>query len=403
MTFKTVLLTAALTLATASAAWAQDSTGVTDDTVLLGSFTTLSGPRAPLSIYNRQIEAYFKDVNDKGGVRFGDGKTRKILFKLVDTGGQPARAVAVTRELVERDKVFALLSPLGQNENLAISDYVQAKKVPHIFLNTVSTIWGADAQARPWSIGYPPAPGTQTGVILHYLKAAYPNAKVALLTGNDESGKELAERVKQGLEGSGLQVVAAETYEYNDTTVDSQIIKLAASGADVFLNLAIGRPALQALQKAHDLGWKPVRFVETSSSSSGLVRQLAPEVAEGIFSTTYFKDPNQAEFKNDPAILRYFEAMDKHFGAGFDRTAAPLGAGQAEAFIHVAQQLNPVTREALIEAVRSLKDVENPILLPGIVLNTSATDGFPIEQMQIAQFKDGGFQRLGEVIYAPSR
>lgn len=400
---KRILWSAVLALNLVCAAHAQDSTGVTDDAVLLGSFTSLSGPRAPLSIYNRQIEAYFKDVNARGGVRFGDGKTRKIQFKLVDTGGQTARAVAATRELVERDHVFALLSPFGQNENLAIADYVQAHKVPHIFLNTTGTVWGEDPARRPWSIGYPPAPGTQIGVLLQHIKRSYPNARIALLTGNDDSGRELADRVRKSVEGSGIRLAAAETYEYNDTTVDSQVIKLAASGADLFLNLAIGRPALQALQKANDLGWKPVRVVETSTASSGLLRQLPPELAEGVLSTTYFKDPNQAEFKNDPAIVHYLEAMDKYFGAGFDPRAAPLGAGQAEAFIRVAQTLNPVTREALMHAVRSLNNVENPILLPGIRLNTSATDGFPIEQMQILQFSNGGFERVGEIIEAKSR
>ena len=388
------------TLLPAAPAFADEVPGVTDTTLTLGSFAPLSGPRAPLAAYDRQIDAYFKDVNERGGAPCGDGKTRKILFKLVDTGGQPARALAATRELVERDHVFALLAPLGQNENLAVADYLNANKVPHLFVNSAGTVWGAHIDKLPWSIGYPPVAGTQMGVVAAYLKRVKPNAKVALLHGNDEYGRELADAFARAIAGSGVTVVATETYEYTDTAVNSQIIKLAATGADVFLDLAVGRPSLQALQKAWELGWSPLRVVEVTAATSGLVRQLAPEIAEGVVSTNYYKDPNLAEFKDDPAIKSYFEIMNKHYGPGFDPTTLPVGATQGETFVKMLKDMPALTRENLMKAARSLHDVEISFLLPGVQLNTSATNGFPIDQMQIIEFRNGAFTRVGDIVTA---
>lgn len=377
-----------------------DEVGVTDTTISIGSFAPLSGPRAPLSVYNRQIEAYFKWVNDLGGVKAGDGKTRKILFRLIDTGGQPARALAATRELVESDRVFALLSPFGQNENLAVADYLNAKKVPHLFLNTAGQYWGANPVKLPWSIGFPPAAGTQVGVGAAYIRQVRPNAKIAILHGNDEYGKEIIEALRRSIKDSGVSIVAVETYEYNDTSVDSQVIKLAASGADVFLNYAIGRPSLQALQKAHDLGWNPLRLVETTAATAGLVKQLAPDVAEGVISTNYYKDPNLDEFKTDPAIVRYQQIMQKYYGPGFDPTTQPIGPAEGELFVKIVETLNPVTRDSVIKAARALSNVELSYLLPGIRLNTSANDGFPIDQMQVIVFGNGVFRRVGDIAQA---
>jgi branched-chain amino acid transport system substrate-binding protein len=380
--------------------FAEDSPGVTDTTLSLGSFAPMSGPRAPLQAFNRQIEAYFKDVNAHGGITFGDGKTRIVDFKLVDTGGQPARALAAARELIEHDNVFALLSPFGQNENLAIADYVNAKEVPQLFVNTAGTYWGANPAKLPWSMGFPPVAGTQIGVIAAYLKKVKPSGKIALLRGNDEYGREISDALDRVLAGSDLKIIATETYEYSDTTVDSQIIKLADSGADVFLNFAIGRPSLLALQKANDIGWKPLRVVEVTAATSGLVRQLPPEVAAGVISTNYYKDPNTEEFRDDPAIKKFHDVMGKYYGAGYDPTVLPVGATEGEAFEKIAQGLKDMTRAGLMKAARSLHDVEISYLLPGIRLNTSATDSFPIDQMQIIEFKNGGFVRTGDVITA---
>ena len=381
-----------------SSAWAQRSPGITDDTVSVGTIAPLSGPTAPLSIYNRQIDAYFKYVNEQGGVKMADGKTRKIALRLIDAAGQPSRAVSAARELVEQDQVFAILGVFGTNENQAIVDYLNAKKVPHLYLLSAATAWGADPKGRPWTIGFPPVPATQTAIFGAYLKKVKPDAKVAVLHANDEYGKDGLEGIKHALAGSNAKVVASESYEYTDTTVDSQIVKLAGSGADVFLNFAVGRPAAQALQKAAEIGWSPLRFVETSTASSGLLKRLPPAMIEGVVSAAYLKDPASDRFTDDEGVKTYKAAMDKFFGAGFDPTAQPMGVALAEAFVKNLRELKTGQRSELMEIVRKVDKQENAFLLPGVTFNNASTNGFPITQMQIVTVQNGVLVPVGEIM-----
>lgn len=379
------------------------SPGITDDTVSLGTIAPLSGPTAPLSIYNRQIDAYFKYINEKGGVKMADGKTRKIAFRVIDAAGQPSRAVSGARELVDQNQVFAIIGVFGTNENQAIVDYMNAKKVPHLYLLSAATAWGSDPKGRPWTIGFPPVPATQTGIFGAYLKQVKPDAKVAVLYANDEYGKDGLEGMKRALAGSNAKVVAAESYEYTDTTVDSQIVKLAASGADVFLNFAIGRPAAQALQKASEIGWSPLRLVETSTASSGLLKRLPAPMIEGVVSAVYLKDPTSEQWKNDPAIKTYQDAMAKFFGAGFDPTAQPMGAVLGEAFVKLLEQLKTGQRAELMEIARKVDKQQNDFLLPGITFNTASTNGFPITQMQIVTVRGGVLTPTGDIMTGAPR
>lgn len=382
----------------ATASWSQTrSPGITDDTVFVGTIAPLSGPTAPLSIYNRQIDAYLKYVNEQGGVKMADGKTRQVKMRLIDSGGQPSRAVSAARELIEQDQVFALVGPFGTNENQAIADYVNAKKVPHVYLLSAATAWGVDLKKRPWSIGFPPVPGTQTAIYAAYLKEVKPNAKIAVLHANDEYGKDGLAGMKRAVAGSGMQIVASESYEYTDTTVDSQIVKLAGSGADVFLNFALGRPAVQAIQKASEIGWSPLRLVETSTASSGLLKRLPPATIEGIVSAMYLKDPASDRFKEDAAIKAYQAAMGKFFGPGFDPTAQPMGAAIAEALVKVLRELKSGQRSEFMELVRKVDKQENSFLLPGITFNNASTNGYPITQMQIVTVHDGMLKPVGDI------
>jgi len=390
----TILMLVALT-----AARADD--GITDDTVKVGSIVPLSGPAAPLSIYVRQLAAYLKYVSAEGGVKFGDGKVRKIEPIVIDSGGQPARALAAARELVEQQKVFLLASPHGTNENLAIVDYLNAKAVPQAFVNSPATVWGADAEKHPWTFGFPPVPGTQVSILVSYIKSQRPNAKIAILHANDQSGRDAVAALKRATADSTVQLVAVESYEFSDATVDSQVVKLAASGADVFIDYAIGRHALQAIQKASEIAWHPLRLVETSTASSGAIKKLPPDVIEGIVSTAYAKDPTAAEFKADPAILKYQKAMAEYFGSGFDPTAQPLGALEAETLIKTFEATATPTRAAFVAAARKLDHVDIPYLLPGIQVSLESSHGFPITQMQVIRFENGDFVRVGSVAYGP--
>lgn len=375
--------------------------GITDDSVKVGSIVPLSGPAAPLSIYVRQLAAYLKYVSAEGGVKFGDGKVRKIEPIVIDSGGQPARALAAARELVEQQKVFLLASPHGTNENLAIVDYLNAKRVPQAFVNSPATIWGADADKHPWTFGFPPVPGTQVSILVSYIKNERPNAKIAILHANDQSGRDAVVALRRATADSAAQVVAVESYEFSDATVDSQIVRLAASGADVFIDYAIGRHALQAIQKAGEIGWHPLRLVETSTASSGAIKKLPPDAIEGIVSTAYAKDPTATEFKSDPAILKYQKAMAEYFGSGFDPTAQPLGALEAETLVRVFEATAAPTRAAFVAAARKLDHVDIPYLLPGIQVSLESSRGFPITQMQVIRFENGDFVRVGGVIYGP--
>lgn len=383
------------------AARAADDIGITDDAVKIGSIVPLSGPAAPLSIYVRQLVAYTKYLNAEGGVKFGDGKTRRIEAIAIDSGGQPARALAAARELVEEDKVFLLASPHGTNENLAIADYLNAKKVPQAFVNSPATTWGADIARHPWSIGFPPVPGTQISILVSYIKSVNPRARIAILYGNDLSGRDALAALKRNVANTELTLVAVESYEFTDTTVDSQVVKLAASDADTFINYAIGRPALQAILKAEEINWKPLRLVETTTASSGAVKKLPAEILNGIVSTAYAKDPTAPEFQNDPAIKAYRAAMAEYFGPGFDPTAQPLGAAEAETLAYTFRETRAPTREAFLEAARKLDGVENPFLLPGVKINLASSKGFAITQMQVIRFENGNFVRVGEVLTGP--
>lgn len=404
MSLKPGLIAIGLTLTLlSSAASAQSaSPGITDDTVTVGTIAPLSGPTAPLSIYNRQIDAYLKYVNEQGGVRMADGKTRKVVTRIVDSGGQPSRAVSGARELVDQDQVFAVLGPFGSNENRAIIDYLNAKKVPHVYLLSAASYFG-DYKKNPWTIGFPPVPATQMTIFATYLKQTNPKAKVAILYGNDEYGKDGLEGFKRAIAGSDITIVASESYENTDATVDSQIVKLANSGADTFINFAVGRTAAQALQKASDIGWKPLRIVETSTASSGLLKRLPVPVIEGIVSAIYLKDPSAERFKNDPAIARYQTAMAKFFGAGFDPTAMPMGAALAEAFVKALEQMKKPQRAELMDVIRRVDKQENQFLLDGIRFNNASTDGFPINQMQIMTVKDGVLVPTGEILTGAPR
>lgn len=395
-----VLAATALMVATASVR-ADEDTGITDDTVKVGSIVPLSGPSAPLSVYVRQLAAYLKYVSAQGGVKFGDGKVRKIEPILIDSGGQPARALAAARELVEQQKVFVLASPHGTNENLAIVDYLNAKEVPQAFVNSPATIWGSEVAKHPWTFGFPPVPGTQISILVSYIRSVRPDAKIAFLHANDQTGHDAVAALKRVTAEGPAKVVAIESYEFSDATVDSQVVRLAASGADVFIDYAIGRHGLQAIQKANEIGWKPLRLVETSTASSGAIKKLPPELIDGIVSSAYAKDPTSAEFKDDPAILTYQKAMAEYFGSGFDPTSQPLGALEAATLIRVFETTPEPTRAAFVAAARKLEGVEIPFLLPGIRVSLASTHGFPITQMQIIRFENGNFVRVGDVLYGP--
>ncbi|HEX9508643.1 MAG TPA: ABC transporter substrate-binding protein, partial [Myxococcales bacterium] len=284
-------------LISASGAFAADP-GVSKTEIKIGNIMPYSGPVSAYGTIGRGLDAYFKKLNDEGGIN-----GRKINFLSYDDAYTPARAVEQARRLVEQDQVLFLFQPLGTPSNSAIWKYMNDKKVPQLFVATGATKWG-DPVGHPWTMGWQPAYQTEAYVYAQYLLKTKPDAKVAVLLQNDDFGKDYLKGFKAGLGTAAAKMVIAEqTYETTDPTVDSQIANLKNSGADVFLNVTTPKFALQAIKKAADLGWKPLQFLtNVSTSLSTVMTPAGVEATKGIVTALYLKDYDDPQWKDDPAM-----------------------------------------------------------------------------------------------------
>ena len=373
--------------------------GVTDKSIKLGGSYPFSGPASAYGTIAQAANAHFKYVNSKGGVH-----GRKIEFKTLDDGYEPQRAVANARKLITEDKVFALFNVLGTPNNLAIWDYVNQQKVPHLFVATGASDWGKDVDKHPFTIGWQPDYQTEATTYGEFLKKEKPNAKVAILYQNDGFGKDLMSGFEKAIEGSGIKIVARESYEVTDPTVAPQVTKLAGSGADTFLNIATPKPAAQAIGTVAKSGWKPLHILNNVASSKSLVlKPVGLKAATGIVSTSYLKDPEDPQWANDAAMKEY-RAQLKRFAprANPDEPFNVYGWAAASTMVHALEEAGEdLDRDKIMDAVRSL-DVEIPILLPGIKVRTGEGDGYPIQSMQIMRFDGENWKLEGEVVSAES-
>jgi branched-chain amino acid transport system substrate-binding protein len=374
--------------------------GITASSIKLGGSYPFSGPASAYGTIGKGAQAYFKYVNDQGGVN-----GRKINFVTYDDGYEPQRALTNAKKLVEQDKVFALFNTLGTANNLAIWDYTNQQKVPQVFVATGASNWGSDVAAHPYTIGWQPNYVTEAGVYAQYLKQNKPNAKVAVLYQNDAYGKDLLGGFESGIEGSGISIVDRQSYETSDPSVASQVKKLAASGADVFLDITTPKFGAQAIATVAQTAWKPLHILNNVAASKAQV--LAPvgvKYAQGIVSTEYFKDPEDPQWASDPAMMSYKTNLAKYSpGANVNDPFNAYGWAVANTMVEALKQMKEPTRAALMDTVRHL-DLEIPLLLPGIKVKTDGTnDGFPIEAMQIARFQGETFHLVGSVIQAPSQ
>jgi branched-chain amino acid transport system substrate-binding protein len=378
-------LLAALTMLVAACGRGDDdekSPGITDNSIKLGGSYPFSGPASAYKNIADGAKAYFSFTNAKGGV---DG--RKIDFVTLDDGYEPPRAVQNARRLIEQEKVFALFNTLGTPNNLAIWDYTNQQKVPQVYVATGASDWGADISKHPYTIGWQPDYVTEAQTYAAYLKKTKPDAKVAVLYQNDGFGKNLLGGFEDAIKGSNIKVVAKESYEVTDPTIASQIAKLASSGADTFLDVTTPKFSAQAIAGVSKSGWKPLHILNNVGASKTLV--LTPvglDNAKGIVSTAYFKDPEDPRWAEDPALAQYRTALKKYSPRSNPNDPFNLyGWAAAETMVQALRQMKTPTRDGLMEAVRSM-NFRSPILLPGIEVQTSKTDGYPIESMQIEQF-----------------
>jgi branched-chain amino acid transport system substrate-binding protein len=393
------LTTAALGLALAAspaAAQKKYDPGASDTEIKVGNINPYSGPASAYGLIGKTIEAYFKKVNAEGGIN-----GRKINFITYDDAYSPPKAVEQARKLVESDEVLLVFQSLGTPSNTAIQKYMNAKKVPQLFVATGATKWG-DPKNFPWTMGWQPTYQSEGRIYAKFLLEKYPNAKIGILYQNDDYGKDYVKGLKDGLgDKAKTMIVSEQPYETSDPTVDSQIINLKASGADAFFNVTTPKFAAQAIRKAGEIGWKPIHLLNNVSQSVGSVLKPAGlENAKGIFSTYYLKDATDPAWKDDQSYKDWLAFMDKYFPDG-DKTSSftVYGYTVGQTLVQVLKQCGDnLTRETVMRQAANLKDLELPMLLPGIKINTSATDFFPIEQMQIQRFTGERWEAVGPVL-----
>jgi branched-chain amino acid transport system substrate-binding protein len=400
---KRFTLAAASTLAfvlTTGAVRAADTPGVTSTEIKIGNTVPYSGPASAYSVLGKLESAFFGMVNEQGGVA-----GHKINFISLDDAYSPPKTVEQVRRLVEEEGVDFTFATLGTPTNSAIVRYMNQKKVPHLFVSTGADKWG-DYKDYPWTIGWQPSYRTEAQIYAKYILQQKPNAKIAILYQNDDFGKDYPAGVKDVLGDKYDKIVVAATYETTDPTIDSQLTTLQASGADVLLVAAIPKFAAQAIRKTHDLNWKPMFFMSNVSISVGAVMTPAgPENGIGIISAAYLKDSTDPTWNSDPGMNEWRAFMTKYL-PGADQTDGGYIAayGLSKSMLDVLKQCNgDFSRENVMKQVNNLHDVENPVLLPGIKINTSPTNHHPIRAMQLEKWDGKSWGLFGDVIQgAPS-
>ena len=391
----TLLLVAALSYGHALGAEKSYGPGVTDIEIKLGQTMPYSGPASAYGAIGKAELAYFEMINQHGGVN-----GRKIRLISLDDGYSPPRTVEQVRKLVEEDAVLAIFSPLGTPPNTAIHKYLNAKKVPQILLHSSANKWN-DPTNFPWTMAWPPNSHTETQFYGKYLLEQRPNAKVAALYQNDDYGKDLLKGLRDALGAKADQmIVATASYEVTDPTVDSQIVSLQASGADTFFNFSTPKFAAQAIRKAYDIGWRPLEFVPYPASSVGAVLTPAgPEKAVGIITGGFVKDPADPRWKSDPAFQEWLAWMKKYYPEGDVTDQLNVwGYLTAQVMVRILTHCgDDLTRENLMRQATGVKNLELPMYLPGIKLNTNSTDYQLIKQMQLMRFDGKKWVLFGEL------
>ena len=370
--------------------------GVSDKEILIGNINPYSGPASAYGTIGRSIAAYFKKVNEEGGVN-----GRQINMVSYDDSYSPPKTVEMARKLVEQDKVLLIFQSLGTPPNSAIHKYMNSKKVPHLFVATGATKWN-DPNKFPWTMGWQPNYQTEAKIYAAHILKTKPNAKIAILYQNDDYGKDYLKGLKDGLGDKGKTMIVAEvSYETSDPTVDSQVVQMQGSGANVFFNITTPKFAAQAIRKSFDIGWKPVHYLNNVSASIGAV--LIPaglDKSVGLISTQYLKDPLDPAWKDDAGMKEWRAFMAKYYPEGDLKDGSNVfGYTVAQGLVQVLKQAgNDLTRANIMKQAASLKDFIPSLVLPGIKVNTSATDFAPFQQEQMIRFDGKEWVRFGEIV-----
>jgi branched-chain amino acid transport system substrate-binding protein len=391
------LLLAGLVLATTAQAQTKNyGPGVTESEIKIGQSAPFSGPASAFGIYSRVEDSYFKSLNDKGGVN-----GRKIKFILLDNGYNPPKALEASRKLVEEDNVLAEVGTVGTPTNSATQKYLNGKKVPQLLISAGGSKFN-DPKQFPWTVPSYPSFEVEAAGYAKYALKAQPNPKIAILYENDDYGKDFLKGFRKGLgEANQKLIVAEQSYELTDPTVDSQIINLAASGANVFLNFTTPKFAAQAIRKASELNWKPMQFVASPGSSvQAVLKVVGFDKAEGVMTAQFFKEPGDPAWEKDQAMADYFAFMKKY--APNESSLDAIGVsgyvnGQLTEYV-LKQAGNELTRENLIKQATTLKGVTLPMLLPGTALSNTPEDYRAYHGFQLSRFDGKGWVKVETVL-----
>jgi branched-chain amino acid transport system substrate-binding protein len=394
-------LSAAAMLSGSRAAFAQKKydDGVTDKEIKIGHTNPYSGPASSYGIIGKAEEAYWKSVNDRGGIN-----GRMIKFITLDDGYSPPKTVEVVRQLVEQDKVLCTFNTLGTPTNTAIHKYMNQKKVPMLFVATGASKWG-NPKEFPWTMGYQPDYHTEAVIYAKHLLANMKDPTVAVLMQNDDYGKDYWEGFKEGMGKEVGRIVKHVTYEVTDPTVDSQVIQMKESGANVFFNISIPKFAAQSMRKAADIGWRPVQYLNNVSAQvTTTMKPAGFENVQGVTTAAWLKDPTDHQWDVDEEMKAWRDWMAKYNPNG---NLGDVNYVYAYSVSFLMEQTlkkcgDELTRENLMRQAANHQKLRVPGLLPGITVSTSPTDFYPVQAVQLQRFKGESWELFGDIMYAES-
>ena len=394
-------VSSAAILSASSVAFAQKKydNGASDTEIKIGHTNPYSGPASSYGVIGKTIQAYWKSVNEAGGIN-----GRKINFITYDDGYSPPKTVELVRQLVEQDKVLCTFNTLGTPTNTAIHKYMNQKKVPMLFVATGASKWGKPKEF-PWTMGYQPDYHTEGVIYAKHLLANVKDAKIGVLMQNDDYGKDYWEGFKEGLGKDANRVVKHVSYETTDPTVDSQVIQLKDSGANVFFNIAIPKFAAQAMRKAGDIDWKPVIYLNNVSSSvASAMKPAGFENVQGVITAQYLMDPTDKQWATNPDMKMWVEWMQKYNAGASLQDASNVFAYSVSYLMHKTLEKcgDNLTHENVMRQAANHQKLKVPLLLPGITVSTSPTDYYPIQAVQLSRFKGETWELFGDVMHAES-
>ena len=396
--WRAAAVSAVVLVATAGLALAanQYDPGATDTSIKIGNIMPYSGPASAYGVIGHIEAAYFRKINDGGGIN-----GRKIDFISYDDAYSPPKAVEQARKLVEDDQVLLIFNSLGTPSNTAIQRYMNHNKVPQLFVATGATKWN-DPKDFPWTMGWQPSYQTETTIYAKYILKNKPNAKIGVLYQNDDYGKDYLKGLTDGLGSKAKSMIVSEqAYDVSEPTIDSEIVNLQASGADVFVDIATPKFAAQSIRRASEIGWHPMFFLNNVSASVGSVLKPAGlDHAQGIISAAYLKDATDPEWKNDKDMKEWNAFMEKYAPDADKSDGSTVYAyAVARTMVQVLKQCgNDLTRANIMKQAASLKNFDPGLLLPGITINTSSNNFAPIRQLQLIRFEGTTWQRFGPVM-----